>query len=60
MQRPLSSAWVPMLAAVAGIAITCALGYWQIGRGHDKAALADFRARSKRHDAEECAHEAAS
>lgn len=31
----------PTLAAVAGIALTVALGSWQLGRGHDKTALAE-------------------
>ena len=30
----------PTLAAAAGIALTIALGMWQLGRGHEKAALA--------------------
>ena len=30
----------PTLAAAAGIALTSALGMWQLGRGHEKAALA--------------------
>ncbi|HET6492415.1 MAG TPA: SURF1 family protein [Burkholderiales bacterium] len=33
------SVW-PTLAAAAGIALTSALGMWQLGRGHEKAALA--------------------
>ena len=33
------SVW-PTLAAAAGIALTIALGMWQLGRGHEKAALA--------------------
>ena len=34
-------AWLPTVAAVAGIALTLALGTWQISRGNEKAALAD-------------------
>ena len=34
------SLW-PTVAAVAGIALTTALGAWQLGRGSEKAALAD-------------------
>ena len=34
------SLW-PTLAALAGIAITVALGNWQLGRGNEKAALAE-------------------
>jgi len=34
-----SSLW-PTLAAIAGVAATVALGNWQLGRGQDKAALA--------------------
>ena len=34
------SLW-PTLAAVAGIALTLALGNWQLGRGHEKSALAE-------------------
>lgn len=30
----------PTLAAAAGIALTSALGMWQLGRGHEKSALA--------------------
>lgn len=33
------SLW-PTLAAIAGVAATAALGNWQLGRGQDKAALA--------------------
>ena len=33
--------WLPTVAAVAGIALTSALGVWQLGRGNEKAALAD-------------------
>jgi surfeit locus 1 family protein len=33
------SLW-PTLAAVVAIVATCALGNWQLGRGHEKAALA--------------------
>ena len=43
------SLW-PTLAALAGIAITVALGNWQLGRGHEKAALAE-RIRVAGHDA---------
>jgi surfeit locus 1 family protein len=32
--------WLPTAAAVAGIALTIALGVWQLGRGNEKAALA--------------------
>ncbi len=39
MYRLRVSPW-PTLAAIAGIALTLALGYWQLGRGSDKAALA--------------------
>jgi surfeit locus 1 family protein len=31
----------PTAAAIAGIVLTLALGNWQIGRGHEKAALAE-------------------
>jgi surfeit locus 1 family protein len=31
----------PTLAAAAGIALTVALGNWQLGRGHDKTVLAE-------------------
>jgi surfeit locus 1 family protein len=31
---------MPAVAAVAGIALTVALGFWQLGRGDEKAALA--------------------
>jgi surfeit locus 1 family protein len=31
-------AWLPAVAAVAGIALTSALGIWQLGRGNEKAA----------------------
>jgi len=34
------SLW-PTLAAAAGIALTIALGNWQLGRGHEKAAFAE-------------------
>ena len=30
-----------MVAAVAGIALTSALGVWQLGRGNEKAAQAE-------------------
>jgi surfeit locus 1 family protein len=30
-------AWLPTVAAVAGIALTSALGVWQLGRGNEKA-----------------------
>ncbi len=43
------SLW-PTLAAAAGIALTLALGNWQLGRGNDKAALAE-RIRSASRDA---------
>ena len=36
------SLW-PSLAAVAGIALTLALGNWQLGRGNEKSALAERR-----------------
>ena len=32
---------VPTLAAIAGIALTLALGNWQVDRGHEKAAIAE-------------------
>src|SRR4051812_21498784 len=35
-----ASLW-PTLAAVVGIAATLALGNWQLGRGHEKAAMAE-------------------
>lgn len=38
----------PTLAAIAGVAITLALGNWQLGRGHDKAALAQRIAAANR------------
>ena len=34
-----ASLW-PTLAAIAGVVATLALGNWQLGRGHEKAALA--------------------
>jgi surfeit locus 1 family protein len=34
-------AWLPTVAAIAGIALTVALGIWQLGRGNEKAALAE-------------------
>ena len=40
----------PTLAAAAGIALTLALGNWQLGRGNDKAALAE-RIKSANRDA---------
>jgi surfeit locus 1 family protein len=43
------SRW-PTLAAVAGIALTVALGNWQLGRAHEKATLAE-RIETARHDA---------
>jgi surfeit locus 1 family protein len=43
------SLW-PTLAAAAGIALTLALGNWQLGRGNDKAALAE-RIKSASRDA---------
>jgi surfeit locus 1 family protein len=43
------SLW-PTLAAVAGIALTLALGNWQLGRAHEKATLAE-RIQTARHDA---------
>jgi surfeit locus 1 family protein len=43
------SPW-PTLAAAAGIALTLALGNWQLGRGNDKAALAE-RTKSANRDA---------
>ncbi len=33
--------WLPTVAAIAGIALTVALGVWQLGRGNEKAALAE-------------------
>lgn len=43
------SLW-PTLAAVAGIALTSALGTWQLDRGHEKSALAE-RIKSAHRDA---------
>jgi surfeit locus 1 family protein len=43
------SLW-PTLAAAAGIALTLALGNWQLGRGNEKAALAE-RIKSANRDA---------
>jgi surfeit locus 1 family protein len=42
MPRPLfrRPEWVPTLAAVAGIALTIALGNWQLGRAGEKTAMA--------------------
>jgi len=40
----------PTLAALAGIAITVALGNWQLGRGNEKSALAE-RIKSTNRDA---------
>lgn len=37
---PTLRAVLPTLAAMAGIALTLALGVWQVGRGNEKAALA--------------------
>jgi surfeit locus 1 family protein len=34
-------AWLPTMAVIAGVALTVALGTWQISRGNEKAALAD-------------------
>lgn len=34
-------AWLPTVAVIAGVALTVALGTWQISRGNEKAALAD-------------------
>ena len=39
-QRRFKPSFWPTLAAVAGIALTCALGNWQLGRGNEKAAFA--------------------
>lgn len=33
--------WLPAVAALAGIALTSALGVWQLGRGQEKAAQAE-------------------
>jgi surfeit locus 1 family protein len=44
-----ASLW-PTLAAIAGIAATLALGNWQLGRGHEKAVLAE-RVEAASHDA---------
>ena len=33
--------WLPTVAAVIGIALTSALGVWQLGRGNEKAAQAE-------------------
>jgi surfeit locus 1 family protein len=41
------SLW-PTLAAIAGIVLTIALGNWQLGRGNDKAALAQRIAAANR------------
>ena len=41
------SLW-PTLAAIAGVAATAALGNWQLGRGQDKAALAQRIAAANR------------
>ncbi|MDB5807954.1 MAG: hypothetical protein JWN94_76 [Betaproteobacteria bacterium] len=43
------SLW-PTLAAIIGIVATLALGNWQLGRGHEKAAMAD-RISSANHEA---------
>ncbi len=42
--------WWPTLAAILGIVATLALGNWQLGRGHEKAALAE-RVAVANHDA---------
>jgi len=34
-------AWLPTLAALAGIALTVALGIWQLDRGDEKTAMAE-------------------
>jgi len=44
-----TSLW-PTLAAIAGVVATVALGNWQLGRGHEKAALAQ-RIDTASHDA---------
>jgi surfeit locus 1 family protein len=44
-----ASLW-PTLAALAGVVATLALGNWQLGRGHEKAALAQ-RIDTASHDA---------
>ena len=44
-----ASLW-PTLAAIAGIVATLALGNWQLGRGHEKAVLAE-RVEAANHDA---------
>ena len=41
------SLW-PTLAAIAGVVLTIALGNWQLGRGRDKAALAQRIAEANR------------
>jgi surfeit locus 1 family protein len=42
-----ASLW-PTLAAIAGVALTVALGDWQVGRGQEKAALAERIAAANR------------
>ena len=44
-----ASLW-PTLAALAGVVVTLALGNWQLGRGHEKAVLAQ-RIDTASHDA---------
>jgi len=47
MYRFRFSLW-PTLAAIAGIALTLALGFWQLGRGSEKAARAERIAEANR------------
>ena len=45
-----NASWWPTLAAIGGIVLTLALGNWQLGRGHEKAVLAE-RVTAASHDA---------
>lgn len=38
---PAIRVWLPLVAALAGIALTVLLGLWQLGRGDEKAALGE-------------------